>query len=187
MVCFFSLVTFEYDFEWLFFVSLNLVEIAVVSDLSVLSTGITEEVVDWLEVSNGIGGGGDWVEIGAEDRRGDAGEEACTIKDKSVDFGILNSDMSSNMSSYNIEPSTFLPQKKFGSVCLICAGVNPASQKVSMVASAIKQLPLLLLLYGPMHNNAWSLLNNEKHTPEHKYLFKQDNTHISFLYNALSI
>ena len=48
--------------------------IAVVSDLSVLSTGITEEAIDWLEVLNDIGGGGDWVEIEvAEDRRGDAG------------------------------------------------------------------------------------------------------------------
>ena len=80
MVWFFSLVTFEYNFDWLFFVSLDVVEIAVVSDLSVLSTGITEKAVDWLDVSNGIGGGGDWVEIeGAEDRRRDVGGEACTI------------------------------------------------------------------------------------------------------------
>ena len=39
--------------------SLDIVEIAVVSDLSVLSTGTTEEVADWLAVLNGNGGGGD--------------------------------------------------------------------------------------------------------------------------------
>ena len=61
------------------------------------------EAVDWLEVWNGIGGGGDWVEKeGAEDGRGDVGIEACTIKDESVGFGILDSDLSSDLSSHNI-------------------------------------------------------------------------------------
>ena len=38
--------------------SLDLVEIAVVSDLSVLSARVTEEAIDWLEVE-----AVDWLEV----------------------------------------------------------------------------------------------------------------------------
>ena len=63
----------------------------VVSDLSVLSTGKTEEAVNWLKVSNGNVGGGDWDGIeGGEDRSGYVGGEACTIKDESFDFAIID-------------------------------------------------------------------------------------------------